>query len=121
MGRRPGLGLRHRLAVHARCTGLRLSCAVGLTHWQAVPADARVPGPRPGFFFAPAELERQVALTGRAEFFARAGAAMAGFVGVVSSSEAPLMTITWHRGPDAARAVYDAPSSWAPPTRSTHR
>ncbi len=95
-----------RAAVHARCAGLRHDCAVGLTHWQASEGAQPLPGPDPVFFFAPSELERQSAQSGAAEVFGRISAAMSGFVDVVNDPEAPLMSISWHEGIDAAAAAY---------------
>ena len=107
-----------RGAVHRRCAGLRHDCAVGLTHWGDTDTDTDtdtgtdtgavkpLPGPKPVFFFAPAELERQAAQTGRAEVFGRIGSAMEGFVARVSDPSAPLMDITWQRGGDAASQAY---------------
>ena len=95
-----------RAAVHTRCAGLRHDCAVGLTHWDAAAGDDSLPGPDPVFFFAPAELERQASLNGRAELFGRISAGMRGFVDKVSDPSAPLMTLTWHRGREAASAAY---------------
>jgi Protein of unknown function (DUF2855) len=95
-----------RAAVHTRCAGLRHDCAVGLTHWQDTAGSQTLPGPDPVFFFAPAELERQVAQLGRAELSRRIGEAMTGFVAKVSDPASPLMNLTWHRGRDAAAAAY---------------
>jgi hypothetical protein len=96
-----------RAAVHAHCAGLRHDCAVGLTHWDAAAeGGAGLPGPDPVFFFAPAELERQASLHGRAELFARINAGMSGFVDKVSDPTSPLMTVTWHRGREAASTAY---------------
>lgn len=95
-----------RAAVHTQCAGLRHDCAVGLTHWQATEGAQPLPGPDPVFFFAPSELERQSAQSGAAEVFGRISAAMSGFVDRVSDPAAPLMSISWHEGTDAAAAAY---------------
>lgn len=95
-----------RSAVHAHCAELRHDCAVGLTHRDATGGDETLPGPAPVFFFAPAELDRQAALIGRVELFRRIGEGMEGFVATVSDPASPLMNVTWHRGRDAAAAVY---------------
>lgn len=98
-----------RAAVHSRCAGLRHDCAVGLTHWDATAApgsSGALPGPEPQLFFAPAELERQAARVGGHALLTRVGDALDGFVARVSDPSDPLMTITWHEGRDAARAVH---------------
>lgn len=97
-----------RGAVHTRCGGLKHDCAVGLTHWDAAPTSegGSLPGPEPVFFFAPSHLERQAAEEGRGELMRRISEAMTGFVARVGDPSAPLMTVTWHRGRDAATAAY---------------
>ncbi|HXH81077.1 DUF2855 family protein [Nocardioides sp.] len=98
-----------RADVHTRCAGLQHDCAVGLTHWDAAPTSSEsgpLPGPDPVFFFAPAQLERQAAKEGRGELMRRISEAMQGFVTRVGDPSAPLMTVTWHRGRDAAAAAY---------------
>lgn len=96
-----------RAAVHTQCAGLKHDCAVGLTHWDAAPSDTgSLPGPAPVFFFAPAELERQSSVVGRAALAQRIDEAMDGFVARVSDPSAPLMTLEWHRGREAASAAY---------------
>ncbi len=108
-----------RAAVHHRCRGLRHDCAVGLTHWQATDTSRQLPGPDPVFFFAPAELQRQAALRGRAELFGRISTAMDGFVARVSDPSSPLMTVAWRHGRDAAAAAYqDAVLGRAEPTQA---
>lgn len=98
--------MRVRRAVHEHCTQLRHSVAVGMTHWQEAPSQERMPDPQPEFFFAPSHAEKRSAELGRGEFFAATSRAMAGFVATVARPEDPMMTIAWHRGPDAAQAAY---------------
>lgn len=98
-----------RAAVHTQCAGLKHDCAVGLTHWDAAPANTgSLPGPAPVFFFAPAELERQASVVGRAALGRRIDEGMDRFVARVSDPSAPLMTIEWHRGREAASAAFAA-------------
>lgn len=96
-----------RAAVHHQCKGLLHDCAVGLTHWDAAAGGSDpLPGPDPVFFFAPTELERQASVQGRAQLMGRISDAMTGFVAKVSDPSSPLMTVTWHRGLDAAADAY---------------
>lgn len=95
-----------REAVHTHCTDLRHDCAVGLTHRETAGAAAALPGPEPVFFFAPAEFERQAAQIGPAALVGRIDESLAGFIETVSDPAAPLLTITWHHGPDAAARAY---------------
>lgn len=95
-----------RAAVHRHCAGLRHDSAVGLTHWDATGDAGPLPGPDPVFFFAPTELVRQASRIGRAEHARRISDAMDAFVARVSAPSSPLMTVTWHRGRDAALAAY---------------
>ena len=70
-----------RRAVHEHFGArLRHSCAVGATHWEASGADdAALPGPKPAFFFAPAQGQKRSAEWGAREFQRRLAAAWAGF------------------------------------------
>ena len=38
---------------------LHHDCAIGATHWSAARGDARFPGPKPEFFFAPAQIVKR--------------------------------------------------------------
>ena len=59
--------------------GLRYSCAIGATHWDADQSREGVPGPKPEFFFAPAQIQKRVADWGAAEFRERLGSAWSSF------------------------------------------
>ncbi len=52
-----------RSAIHTHLgAGLRYSCSVGATHWDAGGDDAAaLPGPKPEFFFAPARIQERAA------------------------------------------------------------
>ena len=38
---------------------LRYDCTIGATHWSAARSDAGLPGPKPEFFFAPAQIVKR--------------------------------------------------------------
>ena len=38
---------------------LAYDCTIGATHWSAARADAELPGPKPEFFFAPAQIAKR--------------------------------------------------------------
>ena len=38
---------------------LRYDCTIGATHWSAARGDAALPGPKPEFFFAPAQIVKR--------------------------------------------------------------
>ena len=58
---------------------LRHSCAIGVTHWEAGRARDGLPGPKPEFFFAPAQIQKRVADWGPAGLQERLGAAWGSF------------------------------------------
>ncbi|MGH0035374.1 MAG: DUF2855 family protein [Myxococcota bacterium] len=58
---------------------LRHSCSIGATHWDAERAGAELPGPRPEFFFAPAQIQKRVADWGPAGFQERLASAWSSF------------------------------------------
>ncbi len=66
---------------------LKVSTAVGATHWESFGGDtSALPGPAPEFFFAPAQIEKRDAEWGRGEIMRRAGLAAAEVVRDVSGS-----------------------------------
>ena len=60
---------------------LKLSSTVGATHWEAanLGGSADLPGPKPEFFFAPAQIQKRLKDWGPAEFQQRARDAWFGF------------------------------------------
>lgn len=58
---------------------LRYSCSIGATHWQAERGDDTLPGPKPEFFFAPAQIQKRSQEWGPAEVQARLANAWSGF------------------------------------------
>jgi hypothetical protein len=59
---------------------LRHSMAIGRSHHDAPPRAAALPGPKPEFFFAPAQVKKRVQDWGPREYQSRVGAALADFV-----------------------------------------
>jgi hypothetical protein len=67
-------------AVHGHFgEGLRYSCSIGATHWQAERPGDPLPGPKPAFFFAPAQIQKRVADWGAGGFQERLGVAWSTF------------------------------------------
>lgn len=105
-----------RGAVHGRFgEQLRYSCAVGVTDWAAFGAKgsgadkaASLPGPKPVFFFAPAQIEKRTADWGAAGLQARIGEAWVAFVRRVSDPAQPWLRVVPGRGPEAIASVYAA-------------
>jgi NADPH:quinone reductase-like Zn-dependent oxidoreductase len=58
---------------------LKHSCAIGATHWDAERPAETLPGPKPEFFFAPAQIGKRVADWGPAGFQQRLADAWASF------------------------------------------
>ncbi len=66
---------------------LKVSTAVGATHWESFGGDtSSLPGPTPELFFAPAQIEKRDAEWGRGEVMRRAGLAVAEVVQDISTS-----------------------------------
>lgn len=59
---------------------VRASLKVGATHWEVLRADAALPGAKPAFFFAPAQVAKRDAEWGEGEVLRRADAANLTFV-----------------------------------------
>jgi hypothetical protein len=67
-------------AVHDRYRdALRYHCAIGATHWSAPRAQADLPGPKPQFFFAPAQIQKRTRDWGPQGLTQRLGAAWTRF------------------------------------------
>jgi len=67
-------------AVHTHFgTALKHSCSIGATHWDSERNVAELPGPRPEFFFAPAQIQKRVADWGAAGLQQRLAAAWSAF------------------------------------------
>ena len=81
---------------------LKFACNIGVTHWDAGPAAASLPGPKPEFFFAPTQIQKRIKDWGAAGFRERVGSAWTGFRDAAS---------TWLRvergyGPTAVERIY---------------
>lgn len=77
---------------------LRESCAVGATHWQSFGADTgELPGPKPAFFFAPAQIDKRNAEWGPGVVLQKAAAAFVDIAQDVSGQ----LTIERMGEPDA--------------------
>ena len=59
---------------------LRHSMAIGRSHHESSPPAGNLPGPKPAFFFAPAQVKKRVADWGLGGYQARIGAALGQFV-----------------------------------------
>ena len=64
-------GLTARIHEHFR-DALKESCAVGATHWESFGETPELPGPKPEFFFAPAQIAKRDAEWGGGVVMARA-------------------------------------------------
>ena len=64
---------------------LKVSCAVGGTHWENLGGAAGLPGPRPTLFFAPAQIKKRNADWGAAELQKRIARTWNAFMVVVNS------------------------------------
>jgi hypothetical protein len=94
-----------RHAVH-RVLGDHLvsSMIVGMTHWDAPPADAELPGPPPRMFFAPDRIAARSREWGRDELEARLEAVWHDYAAWTDG----WLTYEHHRGPAALEQVYRA-------------
>jgi hypothetical protein len=93
-----------RRAVHEHF-GDRLhhSCSIGVTHWEATgDSEASLPGPKPEFFFAPAQIQKRVADWGAAGLQERLAAAWSAFRVFTED----WLVVRRGYGPEAVREVY---------------
>jgi hypothetical protein len=90
-------------AVHERF-GERLvhSCIIGVTHWDAAPRAATLPGAAPTLFFAPAQAEKRTREWGAAGFQQRLGAAWEQF----RAASEKWLHVVRDSGPAAVERVY---------------
>ncbi|MEO8937430.1 MAG: DUF2855 family protein [Burkholderiaceae bacterium] len=88
---------------------MRHSSAVGSSHWDAERESGdgeALPGAKPTFFFAPAQIKKRSAEWGADGFGQRFAAAWHAFVARVVDPARPWMTIFDERGADAVERVY---------------
>lgn len=81
---------------------LRASIGVGATHWEAPREPAPLPGAKPAFFFAPAQIAKREVEWGPGEAMRRAILANIDFV----SNLGHVLTVRHHRGADAVASQY---------------
>ena len=98
------VGLRQR--IHAHCTGLAYSCAVGASHVQDLGGAGQLPGPRPVMFFAPAQVKKRNADWGAQGLGQRLVAAWNEFSTTVQAPGAPWLAVQRHAGPEATQALF---------------
>jgi hypothetical protein len=92
-----------RLAVHGQLgEQLKHSMAVGTSHWDQFQPALDLPGPKPRFFFAPAQIEKRRADWGPGVVEAKIDAAWQ----EVAAESASWLTIALDDGLDAAMQVY---------------
>ena len=77
-------------------------CAIGATHWSAERSSEALPGPKPEFFFAPAQIAKRSKDWGPAGFAQRIGGAWTKFC---DASDAWLRVVR-SRGREATERVY---------------
>ena len=96
-----------RQAVHGHWRDqLRYSCVVGGTHVGQHGGARGLAGPRPTFFFAPAQAKKRQADWGPAVLQQRLVESWHGFLQKVLESERPWLQVRSHEGAEAARQVY---------------
>lgn len=95
-----------RRAIHTHLTGLRHSLAIGSTHVDARGSAKDLPGPRPVFFFAPAQIKKRHEDWGAAGFTERLLAAWHTFIGKATDPQAPWMKVQRDQGVEAVQAIY---------------
>jgi len=92
-----------RSAIHSQLgAALTDSCAIGGTDWEHLGGSAELPGPKPVFFFAPAQIKKRSADWGAGEVQKRFGIAWQSF----APNLARWMRVVESHGPDAVAATY---------------
>jgi hypothetical protein len=101
-----------RLAVHMHFgDALVYSCAVGASHFEEMENLGKLsqplPGAKPVFFFAPAQIKKRYADWGAAGFSQRTSDAWHAFTSRVSDAQSPWMRVVHSQGAQAIAAVYE--------------
>jgi hypothetical protein len=78
------------------------SCIVGATHWEEGGDPGELPGARPEFFFAPAQIAKRDQEWGPGAAMARAGEASA----LVAAKVKDSMSVEWTRGVEGLQALW---------------
>jgi hypothetical protein len=81
---------------------LKHSMAIGRSHHESPPAAKEMPGPRPAFFFAPAQVKKRMQDWGPRDYQQRTTSALHAFV----DSSRAWLTVTRVNGPEAAEATW---------------
>ncbi len=95
---------------------LRYSMAIGRSHHDAPPPTAVTSGPRPEFFFAPAQVKKRLQVWGPAVYQERAAAALEEFV----DASRRWLEVTRSSGPEAAQATWRAVHAGSVPPSVGH-
>jgi hypothetical protein len=95
-----------RRSVHTHFNGLRHSLAIGSTHVDARGSARDLPGPRPVFFFAPAQIKKRHADWGATGFTERLLAAWHAITAKAGNTAAPWLKVQRQQGGAAVQAVY---------------
>lgn len=107
--------LKARLHGHLG-SALKHSAAVGMSHWDAFDPATELPGPKPQFFFAPAQAEKRRADWGADEADRRVAQAWRR----VAKAAGGWMELRRHAGLEAAAEVYRALASGNASPRDGH-
>jgi hypothetical protein len=81
---------------------LRHSCRVGATHWEGRAARMDLPGARPKFFFAPAQIQKRLADWGPGGLEQRFAGAWTDLTGSIGA----WLKVDERRGPEAVEMAY---------------
>ena len=109
-----------RRSIHTHFGNLRHSLAIGTTHVDARGSAKDLPGPRPVFFFAPAQIKKRHDDWGAAGFTDRLLGAWHAFTTKVLEPTAPWLQPVHHRGLQAAQAAYAEVLAGRSDARSGH-
>jgi hypothetical protein len=88
--------------------GLRYSCSVGGTHWDALGSGKGLAGPRPVLFFAPAQIKKRNADWGPAGLQQRTASAWSAFMRPVTDAANPWLRVVRGQGEEAIAKIYAA-------------
>lgn len=98
-----------RRSLHERLGGLRYSMVIGNTHvdQRAPQGEAKtLPGPRPTFFFAPAQIKKRTGEWGAEAFGQRLAQAWRDFTARATDPARPWLQVVRHSGHGAIEAVW---------------
>ena len=100
-----------RRSVHGHfADALTHSCAVGSTHWDARGSARELPGPRPEFFFAPAQIKKRRSPPpegwGASGLQQRTAEAWQAFTARVGAAASPWLALRREHGITAVEAAY---------------